>query len=170
MTTLGDVWATTAIIVGISICAWALLLCLALIFQSRTQFSKELIEVRPGKLVFSGLLITLALGALGIFLLNLPNGLVKLLGWMVLLGLMALSFTGSAGLVALVGERVQRLDHSLSGYAALSRGALFVVLPAVMPILGWFLYAPIVFCLGVGAGLKAIRMKEVQAQPEPILL
>ncbi len=171
MTTLGDVWAITAIIVGFSVCAWSLLLCLALIFQRRTQFSKELIETKPGKMVFTGLVLSLVLGTGGVVLLNMPNGVVKLVGWMILLGLMALSFTGTAGLVALAGERVQMLDRGLSGYGSLSRGALFVVLPAVMPILGWFLYLPIVFCLGVGAGLRAIRMKEVQvAQPEPQLL
>ncbi|MEZ0326765.1 MAG: hypothetical protein ACAH95_12760 [Fimbriimonas sp.] len=171
MTTLGDVWATTALIVGFSVCAWALLLCLALLFQSRTQFSKELIEAKAGKTLFTGLLITLAVGAVGVVLLSMPNGVVKLGGWIVLLALMALSFTGTAGLVALAGERVQRLDSGLSGYGALSRGAMFVVLPAVMPILGWFLYLPAVFCLGVGAGIRAIRRKEVVAtNPEPLML
>ncbi|HSI73017.1 MAG TPA: hypothetical protein VK934_07550 [Fimbriimonas sp.] len=160
MLTLGDVWAITAVIVGVAVCAWAFLLCLALVFPRRTEFARAAIEFRPGKQLLIGFIVTAIASTLGVMLLSAPNGVIKLFGWIVLLGLTAISFTGTAGLVSLAGERVQRLDHSLSGYGSLSRGALFVVLPAVMPLLGWFLYAPVVFCIGVGAGLKAIGMKE----------
>jgi hypothetical protein len=165
MLTLGDVWAITAVIVGVAVCAWALLLCLALVFQQRTEYARRCIETRPGRHLLVGFIVTALSSGAGIALLSGPNGAVKLLGWIVLLGLSAISFTGTAGLISLAGDRIQQLDKSLSGYGSLSRGALFVVLPAVMPFLGWFLYAPVVFCVGVGAGLRALRMKEVAVVP-----
>jgi hypothetical protein len=167
MLNLGDVWAITAVIVGVGVCAWALLLCMALLFQSRTGVAKEKITARPGMCLLTGLVTSLLLGTLSVLLLSLPSPLVKLLGWVGLLGLMALSFAGTAGLVALAGERVQDMDRGMSGYAALSRGAAFVVLPAVMPILGWFLYAPAVFCVGVGAGIQAVRARKAVEVPLP---
>jgi hypothetical protein len=160
MTTLGDVWAITAAIVGIAACAWALLLCMSLFFVRRTEAAKERIEEAPYKLIALGLIAVVLIGGAGIVLLSVAFPVAKLIGWMLLLWLMAVSFTGSAGLVRIAGERISQLDSRLSPYGAMSRGAMFLVLPSILPILGWFLFAPVIFCLGVGAGLRVMRQKE----------
>lgn len=165
MTTLGDVWSITAAICGIAACTWALLVCASLLFERRTAAAKEHLLRAPVQLTLLGLGVTVLVGGAGIAMLSLPNPLVKFLGWAVMLWLMVVSFTGSAGLARYAGERVNRLDPNLSPYGALSRGAMFVVLSSLLPILGWLVFAPIIFCLGVGSGLRVMRLKE--RTPEP---
>jgi hypothetical protein len=169
MTTLGDVWAITALIVGIATCAWSLLLCLALLFPSRSQIAKDAIEARPWKCGITGFLIAALTTALGIGLLSVPFPLVKLVGWVVVLAIMAVSFTGSAGLVLLAAERLREIDGSMSPYGAFSRGAVFVVLPSILPIFGWFLFAPIIFSIGAGAGLKAMWYRQPKIVSPPVV-
>ena len=157
---LGDVWAVIATIVGIAVCAWALLLCFSFFFVRRTGAAKDLIVKSPVKMILMGLGATLVLGGTGTVLTNLPFAGAKLLGMVMLLGLFAISFTGSAGLVQIVGERIHELDSRLSAYGAMSRGAMFIVLSCIFPVLGWLLMTPIILCLGVGAGLRVMRLKE----------
>ncbi len=157
---LGDVWAVIALIVGIAVCAWALLLCFSFFFVRRTGAAKALIIKSPVKMILMGLGATLLFGGTGLVLSGLPFPLAKLAGTVMLLGLFAISFTGSAGLVQIVGERIHELDTRLSAYGAMSRGAMFVVLSCIFPVLGWFLMTPIILCLGVGAGLRVMRLKE----------
>lgn len=89
-----------------------------------------------------------------------PFPLLKLAGWLLTLWVLAVGFTGTAGLVKIVGERIHALDQRLSPYGAMSRGAMFLILASIFPVLGWLLCAPIIFCLGVGAGLRVMRLKE----------
>jgi hypothetical protein len=161
MTTLGDVWAITALIVGISACAWALLLCLALLFQHRSQLAMGSIAARPWESLGIGFALTLIWGGLSILLLSVPLPAVKLLGWLLLLGLMAVSFTGSSGLVLLAASRLRAIDEGLTAYGAMSRGAIFVVVPCILPVLGWFLIAPVIFMFGAGAGMMSLRTRPV---------
>jgi hypothetical protein len=161
MTTLGDVWAITALIVGISACAWALLLCLTLLFQHRSQVAMEAIVARPWQSLGSGAALTIVWGGLSILLLSTPLPAVKLLGWAIVLGLMAVSFTGSSGLVLLAASRLRAVDEGLTAYGAMSRGAIFVVVPCILPILGWFLTSPLIFMIGVGAGVRSLRTKTI---------
>jgi hypothetical protein len=170
MVTLGDVWAITALIVGVAASVWALLLCLTLLFQTKTRISCDLIESGPLRYVLVGLLWTALFGTVGIALLSSPLPAVKLAGWIVTLALFGVSFLGSAGLVLLAAERLRTVDPGLSAYGALSRGAMFVVLPCILPIVGWFLFAPILFCIGVGAGLKALRYREASPVIPPAVV
>jgi hypothetical protein len=157
---LGDVFSVIAAIVGIAICAWALLLCVSVFFVRRTNAASQLIMASPVKLTLIGLGAALLVGGGGLALISQPLPLLKLVGWVMVLWLMAVSFTGSAGLVKIGGERILELDRRLSSYAAMSRGAMFLILSSIFPVLGWFLFGPIIFCLGIGAGLRVIRLKE----------
>ena len=157
MTTLGDVWAITAAIVGVAACAWALLLCLELIFPDRARVASEQIRSAPIKMILLGLAIAVVVGGVSIAMLSSPLAVIKVVGWIGLLWVLAMSFSGTSGLALIAGERVNALDPNLSAYGARSRGAMFIVLPSILPILGWFLFAPLIFCLGLGTGVRMLR-------------
>jgi hypothetical protein len=54
--------------------------------------------------------------------------------------------------------RVQEHEPRLSPYAALMRGAALVVVPGLLPVFGWFIIAPAMLFVGVGAGTKALHI------------
>ncbi|CAN5340360.1 hypothetical protein BH11ARM1_BH11ARM1_06370 [soil metagenome] len=167
MTTLGDVWAITALVIGIAFCAWASLLCLALLSPNRSRMAMEAVEARTGRHLVIGLLAAVVGGTGGAMMAGSPFPLLKIVGMAMLLALMALSFCGTAGIVLLVTKRIQAMDDRLSPYVAFSRAAMIVVVPSILPVLGWFLYAPIVFALGLGVGLSVRRVPEVSLATPP---
>jgi len=120
----------------------------------------EAVESQPWKCALTGLALTAFTGTIGIALLSQPLAPLKFVGWLVLLALMATSFAGSSGVVLLVAHRLRSIDESMTPYGAFSRAAVFIVLPSILPVLGWFLFAPIVFSIGVGAGLRSIKSRE----------
>jgi hypothetical protein len=58
----------------------------------------------------------------------------------------------------LLADRVLEHEPKISPYAALMRGAALVVVPGLLPVLGWFLVAPVMLFVGLGASTKALRI------------
>jgi hypothetical protein len=96
-------------------------------------------------------------------LLNVTNGIVKLIGWALLVALFATSTFGGAGLAHLVGERIGKLDSQISPYVALARGAGLIVLMGLVPVFGWFAFVPAALLTSLGAGFQALL---IRAQPQ----
>ncbi len=156
MVTLGDVLAVIGIVTASVLSLWALVLAMSLLFGERTSIARTRLEHSPVKVTLLGAVIALVIGVLTAALLNQPNGLLKLIGWIIYLLLLVMGAIGFTGLARLVAERLVRLEPSLTPYAALSRGALFCVLATLVPILGWFLIAPLITFASVGAGVEAL--------------
>ncbi|MCS6948920.1 MAG: hypothetical protein RMM06_00105 [Armatimonadota bacterium] len=156
MVTIGDVLAVIGVVVATVLSLWALTLAVALLFRTRAERARTRIECSPGKVTLRGALMALVLGVLVAALLNHPNGLLKLVGWVVYLFLLVVGAVGFSGLVALVAQRLAQIEPSFTPYAALSRGALLCVLTTLVPILGWFVVAPLIGFASLGAGVEAI--------------
>jgi hypothetical protein len=96
----------------------------------------------------------------GVFLvvvfLNLHNPLTTLIGWTIAIVMLALSVVGGSGLSLLAGKRIQQMDRRRSQYRALERGALLLVVGSIMPLFGWFAFAPIVITTSLGAGALSV--------------
>jgi hypothetical protein len=88
-----------------------------------------------------------------IILFNLPGGGFKLMGFVAVLGLLAFTSLGAAGLAAIMGQRLG-LDSSAAG--ATIRGAVAMELAAVFPLIGWFIFIPVTFIVALGATLFAL--------------
>ena len=54
------------------------------------------------------------------------------------------------------GDRIQSMASDLSDYAVFVRGAGFLVVASVFPILGWFFFGPLALAASVGSGAKAV--------------
>lgn len=168
MVTIGDVLAVIGIVVATVLSLWALVLATALLFQARAERARARIERSPGKVTLRGALMALVLGVLVAALLNHPNGLLKLIGWVVYLLLLVVGAVGFSGLAALVAQRLAQMEPSLTPYAALSRGALLCVLTTLVPILGWFVAAPLIGFASLGAGAEALFSRAATiASPTP---
>ncbi len=158
----GDVLMVIALILGAASTLWAGIVVFSLLFPAKVRTAREHLEQRAGRAVGGGLITALLAGGVGLVLANLPNGLVKLIGWGVLLGLLTLAVLGSAGIASLVSERIGRADETLSPLAATGRAAGLMVAAGFMPLVGWFVIGPLALAASLGAGLVAVLAKPVR--------
>lgn len=159
--TIGDVLAAIAAIFTLGATWAATILLVALAFPVRAQRAQEALVSSPGASLARGLGVALlflaAAGALG----HHPAGPVRLLAALLWACLGALTALGSAGIARLIGERIQTVGVSMSPFASLTRGTLVYVISGFLPIIGWFLVAPVALLLSLGSGVGALN----RAQP-----
>lgn len=158
--TIGDVLAWVGGIGAICASAWTLYVAVALLFAQRSSQAADAILASPGKQGAIGFVVTLILVPISIVALTHPLPLSRLFGMIILLALLALAAVGGAGVALIASRRIRTLDPGVTPFAALCRGAAFVVVPSFFPILGWFLIGPVLFWVGLGAGIRTLRAPE----------
>jgi Na+/melibiose symporter-like transporter len=145
-----DVYIVVYSLLGILICLPALLIALNLLMPTITSRIETRLEQTPGKSFFLGVPVT------AVFLLwiaitaNIPGpgqGSAFLAGF---IG-MGLGTLGAAGMSRLLAKRVTLLANPSSQALNLLRGAVMYELACLFPIVGWFLFAPIVGITVMGA-------------------
>ena len=160
MTTIGDSFSVVAVLGGICLSAWALMLAVALVFPNKAHQAENRMSTRPWLCLFLGLLIWLTFGTFSVALISSPVPGVKLVGWGVLMTILSIAAVGSSGSAMLASRRLKRLDPDITPYAALSKSAAFIVIAGLLPVLGWFLIVPLLLCVSTGAGLTALKARE----------
>ncbi len=151
----GDVLAFVSLLIGTCLSAWALTVTYGLLFPDRSEIAKAILSANPGKCVGRGAIIVATLGVLGAVLLAVPNPVVKLVGWIVLLVILSVAALGLAGAARMAGDRMQSMAPEMNHYAAFCRGAAFMITGCIVPFVGWFAFGPVLFLAAVGAGSKA---------------
>src|SRR5262249_34333307 len=149
---MGIVMGVTAVILGIAAGIVGLLVWTALLFPSPVGRARASLTGRPFRCALTGLGVTLVLGVPVLRLLPAAHGGAKLGGWVLALPLAALLIVGFAAMAQLLGERMQGLSPALTPLGALVRGAVTIELAAILPFVGWFLFAPLVGLTLLGAG------------------
>lgn len=152
MLIFGDVLATIAIFCAIPLTTWALVIACRLIFPTASLRAADRLSAYPGRSFGLGLVITLLIGIVGLVLVGVPNPVLKLIGFDALSLLLALSVVGCAGLAQIAGERIREKADGMSEYGAYVKGAGFIVVACMSPLVGWLFLAPIAIILSVGAG------------------
>lgn len=173
--TFGDVLAFVAGILATGATLWAAILVSTLLFRERAMRAEIALAERPLKTLFLGAGIAGTAGIGGIILLNLPHGLLKLMGWVVLLVLLSLATLGSGGLALRVSDGIRGMDEKLPTWATACRAAALLVAAGMLPVLGWFLLFPAMMLASLGAGWQAVMVKQREtaaaaaaaAVPEP---
>lgn len=163
MMTIGDVLGVTGLVLSLGICSWAIMTAVALLFPKRCQTSREAIESAPWGTIVKGFLTTLVVGVIGIAFLSSPVPALKLVGWTIETGLLAVASVGAGGLAMLLGARLKNLQPDMSDYSRLSRGAALAFICSAAPVIGWFLIGPVVLGLSVGAGMRALFVRQESA-------
>jgi hypothetical protein len=161
----GDVMAFVATLIGTCLSAWALTMAYGLLFPAKSAVAQREIVARPWKCIGRGVLLLLTVGLIGFLLAIVPSPPVKLFGWALLLGLFSVASLGMAGLSLSAGERLQKMAPEMNHYAAFSRGAGFLIVGCVLPIVGWLGFAPALYLASLGAGFQALRTKVEEESP-----
>jgi hypothetical protein len=162
--TIGDVLATIAVLSGLGACSWAVMMGVAMLFPGRCGSAKNLIADSFRTSFFIGALLMATLGLASVVLLSLPLPGGKLLGWLMMVLLLATAAIGAGGIAMLGSERIKAMDPGMSDFAALSRGAMITFLIGLMPILGWFFAAPVMLTLSLGTGARVVFGKAQSVQ------
>lgn len=168
MTTIGDVLAVIGVVVTVVVSTWALVLTVSILFGRRTMRAQARVEQAPVKTILLGAAMTLILGFIVVALLNQPNPLGKLIGWVIYLLMLVVTAIGLSGLAGLLARHLAQMEPSLSPYGALSRAAFICVVAMLLPIFGWFVVAPLTLFVSLGAGtLATLERTPAVAPPQP---
>jgi hypothetical protein len=103
-----------------------------------------------------------------------PNAAAIVLGNFLMPGIFVLLFALDAfvlvvfcvlGLTALANDLGRRMGKNRTAFKSFLLGALLLILAGLAPFVGWFVFAPIAVCTGMGATVQVI----FQRKPSPAL-
>lgn len=163
--TIGDILAVIAAVFLVGATWAATILLTALAFPVKAAQAQAKIVAAPGASLARGLALFLLIGLLAAAFWSHP-GPARLIGgaFWALLG--TLAAVGSAGIARLVSERIQAVGSHMNPFATLTRGTILYVAAGFLPIIGWFLVAPIALLLSLGGGVAALWGRK-EAPPAP---
>ena len=158
MTTIGDVFAVIFALVGIGLTSWALTVSCALLFPQRVEMARASCDLGFWRNLLPGLGMLL-IGLVGIPLLA-GHVFGKALGWSLILLALGVGAVGAAGLSHLAASRLKQMAPEMGEYPAFVRGAGFLVTASMLPIQGWFAFAPAVLLMSLGCGARAVFQRQ----------
>lgn len=162
--TQAQVQAAMAVVV-VLIATWAgTMMAVALLLPKQAKRAGEALNGMPWVCGATGLGLAM-LVILGFVLVGIPAPVVKLAGFLLLLGLGALLSIGGAGIALLMGERISEMSGARTSFTALVRGSVVYSLAVGFPFIGWFLFAPLSIVFALGAGVVALWTSRVTAVP-----
>lgn len=164
---MADVYTVTFIIIGILISLPALLVALNLLMPSITIRTQVRLRETPGKSFALGVVATAVLLPVILIIIPMP-GPGQALGIAFIIAVMGLGSVGAAGMVRLLAERIRPLAKPNSDMMNLLRGAVVYELACLVPFVGWFIFAPLVGMMVLGAASFALLgwMPKRAGQPE----
>lgn len=146
---------TILAIVGV-ITLTALFVTTAYLMPQRTARAHQLLQAQPGRALLIGLVNALFFGLLAAVLAQLGD-LGGLLALLLLLALGALAAVGVAGAVRLLHARMFINEaNEAESVKGLGKTAVWLILAALSPLLGWFVLTPLLLLAGLGAALMTI--------------
>jgi len=161
---MGLVLGWTWFVIGYILMQTSVNVWVALMLPQPVARARRRIEHRPLASFFTGLLLTALFLVPGIRLMQIPQGFF--LGFIALAPLFAGAVIGGAAWTGMVADRIQPLLKSESRFVALVAGALGTTFATLLPVVGWFLFLPVLGLMGTGAGfLGWVSKKDVAAQP-----
>ncbi|RME90041.1 MAG: hypothetical protein D6770_03285 [Anaerolineae bacterium] len=143
--------------------AIALLTALTLLVNEPVRSAQEHLQAAPGRVILVGLVNAIFAALIALVFLwgagqvsplanGLLAGILALIGLLVLAALAALTVLGLAALANLLGER---MGYEAAPQSTL-RGSLLLLLAALTPYVGWFIFAPLTLFASLGAAIRAV--------------
>jgi hypothetical protein len=167
MTTIGDVFAIIAALIGLGLTTWALLVSCALLCPRHVKRAWIASETSIRTNLAVGIFMLLP-SLVGLIFLGNPHPVLKGIGAVILLVNLSLVAIGAAGLGYIAGDQISKMDPSIGEYPAFLRGSGFLVTASMLPILGWFVFGPIIILASLGGGLRAVTGKIPNPAPPVI--
>lgn len=166
---MADVYTTLFIILGILLSFPALMIAINLLLPNTVKRAEARLRHTPGRSFALGLPIVGFISFITISILDTGAGPLRAVGVGLAGVLFFLTAVGSASMCRLLGDRLGRISNPNSELAHLLRGALVYELAALVPLLGWFIFFPIMAVLVVGSATFSLLrwVPRTQQKPEP---
>lgn len=156
---MANVITIFGILISFGVSYPALLTFVWLMWPDDVNRSRDCLQASIARCFWAGLTIV-GICATGIAALFVSaSGIAQLLGWVVLILLLALSCRGASALVLHLAQRTTT-QPSASYFL---RHALLIELAAAFPVIGWVTILPFALCSGVGATWLALRRNRHRA-------
>ena len=161
--TIGDSFSIIATLGGVALTSWSFNVACGLLFPDRVESARLAVSTKTSSTIGNGFL-ALLFGVVSFVVISASPPAIKLLGMIMLASYFALVAVGIAGIAKLAAERMQALKGGQSNlFDSFAKASMYLVLAAMLPVLGWFLLAPLLILFGGGAGLIAL-MKPVSSK------
>ncbi len=157
MLTIGDVLAATLLVLGTALTTLSAFVLVGLLFPVRAEAAAQRVESRPWATMTSGVLVALPALALATVLGAIPSPVARALSLVVVVLLLVVAVVGASGLAKLAANRAEAANSRLSSLGGLVLGSTLLVLAALIPLVGWFVVAPIGLLTSLGAGVHALK-------------
>ncbi len=147
------VWFVIAyVVMNSAMQVWA-----GLMLPGPVERARERVERKPVACFFWGALILAVTAAVSLNLIAGGRpGPVQLLGWIVAGPMLAGSIVGGAAFSQLLAGRIQARQRTEAPMLALVGGALCTTLASLLPVIGWFVFIPVVGMISIGSGFPAL--------------
>lgn len=164
---MADVAAVFGTLLALGIAFPGMLTAWWLLFPNVVERAHLRVAHTPGRTFAFGL-VALGVALLPpLMLLALPAGPAKLAGALMLVGLLAFSTLGAAGIAAAMGARLAARSGEPAGLNSFVRGAVALELAAIFPLIGWLVVIPIATVTAYGAATFALLRWAPRPAPVP---
>jgi hypothetical protein len=128
-----------------------------LLFPAVVERARLRLESTPWQSFWFGGILTAVMVIPTVILLALPFGPAKFLGGATIAIVLVLSSLGTAGIAAMMGERIAQ-KSAASSFSAFLRGAMALEMAVFFPVLGWLIVFPLTIVISIGAtGFALLR-------------
>lgn len=153
---MADVHTTALSILGIWITGPGLMLALNAVLPGRTERAYRRLSRAPWKSFFIGLGITIVVTVFALVMANIGAGIASGVSVLLVLFGLALWAVGAAGMTRLAADWMETKTGSGSRLRNLVFSALALALSGFVPLIGWFLFTPLVGIIQIGAGASSL--------------
>lgn len=155
MIVLGDVFAVVATLVSSFLTAVAMIVGLSLLLPDRSQIASEACTASAGKSFMRGLVVGVPATLLLIVVSSIAVPGAKLTGLLGFCALLMMALIGASGIAWMMADRLRAWEPKLTRPEAFFRSTMILVGACMLPVVGWFFFAPIILFISVGTGLTA---------------
>ncbi|HFQ93705.1 MAG TPA: hypothetical protein ENK32_06830 [Anaerolineae bacterium] len=131
----------------------ALLTLTPFLLPDKTARSRRVIEATPGRAFIIGLVNFLFFSVIAAII-SQGGDAAGLIGLTIVLALAALAAVGLGGLVLLLRERIY--PEPAAGLRRTVYTAALLTLGTLLPFVGWFIFAPILLLISLGAAIMVV--------------
>ena len=167
-----DVYIVVFTLIGMLLSLPALLVALNLLMPHVTRHAAARLDDTPYKSFGVGLFVTSLFLAFILITANIPFGPIRAMSFFATFIGMGIGTLGAAAMSRLLGQRLTKLAHPTSELTNLVRGALVYELACLFPLVGWFVFIPLVGVTVMGAAALGLvdRVWQFTKKPVPVQL
>jgi hypothetical protein len=167
-----DVYIVVFTLIGILLSLPALLVALNLLLPNVTRHAAARLDHHPYQSFGLGLFVTSLFLAFILITANVAFGPVRAMSFFATFIGMGLGTLGAAAMSRLLGQRLSHLANPTSELTNLVRGAVVYELACLFPLVGWFVFIPLVGVTVMGAAALGLldRVWQMAKKPAPIQL